>query len=84
MRLAVLIVGIVLFLLSLCAVGISVSMPIINGPRASWNEAMMGIIPGSICSVLSLLIAIVGLVLVLMSPKATDKTRGDGDGVNDD
>lgn len=74
MRLAVMIVGIVLFLLSLCAVGVSVSLPIINGPRTSWNEAMMGIIPASICSVLSLIIAVVGLVLVLMAPK-TEKRK---------
>ena len=69
MRMTVLIVGIVLTLLSCCALGISTSMPIINKGRASWNEALMGIIPASICSVLSLIIAIVGLVLVLMAPK---------------
>jgi hypothetical protein len=72
---AVLIVGLVLFLLSFCAVGISVSLPIINGPRTSWSEAMMGIIPASICTFLSLLIAIVGLVLVLMAPKKEPPRR---------
>jgi hypothetical protein len=68
MKLAVLLTGIVCFLLSTCVVGISASMPIINGPRASWNEAMMGIVPGAICAVLSLIIAIVGLILVLLAP----------------
>jgi hypothetical protein len=76
MRLAVLIVGIVLTLLSCCAAGISTSLPIINGPHTSWNEAMMGIIPASICSVLSLVIAVVGLVLVLMAPKTDARTKG--------
>lgn len=71
MRLTVLIVGIVLFLLSLCVVGISISMPIVNGPRVSWKEAMMGIIPASICTVLSFIIAVVGLVLLATAPKAT-------------
>ena len=69
MRLAVLLVGVVCFLLSTCVVGISASMPIINGPRASWNEAMMGIVPGAICAALSLIIAIVGLILVLLAPQ---------------
>ncbi len=70
MRLAVLIIGIVCFVLSSCVVVISASMPIINGPRASWSEAMMGIIPGAVCGVLSLIIAVVGVVLVMMAPKA--------------
>jgi hypothetical protein len=30
---------------------------------------MAGIIPGAICSVLSLIIVVVGLILVLMAPK---------------
>lgn len=68
MRLAVLIVGLVCFVLSMCVVSVSVSLPIINGPRTSWSEAMAGIVPGAICGALSLLIAIVGLVLVLMAP----------------
>lgn len=72
MRLAVLIVGVICFLLSLCVLGVSTSLPIINGPRTSWSEAMAGIIPAGICSVLSLIIAIVGLVLVLLAPKKTD------------
>jgi hypothetical protein len=69
MRLAVLIVGVIFLLLSCCGLGVSVSLPIINGPRTSWNEAMAGIIPGAICSVLSLIIVVVGLILVLMAPK---------------
>ena len=79
MRLAVLIVGIVCFVLSSCVVVVSASMPIINGPRASWSEAMMGIIPGAVCGVLSLIIAVVGVVLVMMAPKASAKTRAEED-----
>ncbi len=79
MRLAVLIIGIVCFVLSSCVVVISASMPIINGPRASWSEAMMGIVPGAVCGMLSLIIAIVGVVLVMMAPKDGAKTRADED-----
>jgi TRAP-type mannitol/chloroaromatic compound transport system permease small subunit len=77
MRLAVLIVGVVFFLLSLCVTGVSASMPIINKGHASWSEAMMGIVPGAICAMLSLVIAVVGLVLVLMAPKADPKQQDD-------
>ncbi len=82
MRIAVLIVGIIGVLVSLCVVGVSASMPIINGPRASWDEAMLGIVPGAICCSLSFIIGVVGLVLVLMAPAAdasSKKKRRDED-----
>lgn len=59
-------------------VGVSASMPIINGPRASWSEAMMGIIPGAVCGVLSLIIAGVGLMLVMTAPKSDAEASGRG------
>ena len=78
MRLAVLIVGIVCFLISVLVLVISFLLPIVNGPRTSWEEAMYGIIPGALCSALSLVLCVVGLVLVLTNRKP-GRARDDRD-----
>jgi hypothetical protein len=88
MKKAVLIIGIVLTVLSFCVFSVSLSLPIINAPRARWDEAMWGIIPGGLCCSLSFVIAVVGLVLVIMdkpqaskkkSKKDEDENADDGD-----
>ncbi len=83
MKKALLIVGIICTVLSLCGVGISFSMPFLNPGAASWKEALtLGVLPTSICFAISFIIALVGLVLVLMTPKeegSRKKPRRDQD-----
>ena len=43
----VLVLGILGVLLGLLVTGVSVALPIVNGPNTSWDEAMLGIIPGT-------------------------------------
>ncbi len=61
----VLILGILGVLLGLLVTGISVALPIVNGPRTSWEEAMLGIIPGVIVLVLSFFVFLIGLIFVI-------------------
>jgi hypothetical protein len=63
----VLIAGASLLLVSLAALVISVLIPIVNAPRTSWDEAMLGIVPSGGCSCLSLMILLVGVVLLVVS-----------------
>ena len=49
----VLALGILGILLGIAVAGISALLPILNGPATSWDEAMLGIIPGVIVLVLS-------------------------------
>ena len=43
-------------------------VPLTNG-RTSWDEAMLGIIPGVLVFLISFVITVVGLVLMIMGRK---------------
>jgi hypothetical protein len=59
--------GCALFALSALVLLVSIVLPIVTAGRTSWDEAMWGIIPGSICSGISFLILLIGAVWMLMS-----------------
>jgi hypothetical protein len=63
------IVGAVFVLLSLAALAISLLIPIINAPNASWDEAMLGIVPSGGCSCCSILIVLAGVIWLVMARK---------------
>ena len=65
----VLVLGILGVLLGLLVTVVSVLLPIVNGPHTSWDEAMLGIIPGVIVLVLSFPIFLLGLILVIKNRK---------------
>ena len=52
---------------------VSLLLPIVNGPKASWEEAMWGIIPGGCCSVTSLAILVGGVLWWAFTPKGNGK-----------
>ena len=67
-------IPLVLGILGILAGGLTVVVSLIlyatqNG-RVSWNEAMLGVIPGAILLTLSFLLAVVGVVLVMTGRKA--------------
>lgn len=76
----VLVFGILGVLLGLLVTGISVALPIINGPRTSWDEAMFGIVPGAFVLIVSFFIFLIGLIFVIKNKKRTPKV--DSAGVN--
>lgn len=57
--------GVIGFILSLGLLGVSLLLPIVNGPRTSWSEAAIGIVPGALCSFIFLVVMLVGLFLWL-------------------
>lgn len=65
----VLVLGVLGVLLGLLVTVVSVLLPIVNGPHTSWDEAMLGIIPGVIVLVLSFPIFLLGLILVIKNRK---------------
>lgn len=65
----VLILGILGLLLGLAVTGISVALPIVNGPHTSWEEAMFGIVPGVFVFVVSFFIFVLGLIFVIKNRK---------------
>ncbi|HEX6126678.1 MAG TPA: hypothetical protein VFZ23_15005 [Pyrinomonadaceae bacterium] len=65
----VLVLGLLGVLLGFAVTAISVALPIIEGPRISWEEAALGIIPGVIVLVISLFVFLVGLIFVIKNRK---------------
>lgn len=65
----VLVLGILGILLGLAVTGISTALPIMTDGRTSWEEAMIGIIPGILVLIVAFLMFVVGLIFVLKNRK---------------
>lgn len=65
----VLVLGILGVLLGLLVTGISTALPLVTNGRTSWEEALIGIIPGALVFIFSFLLAVLGLIFVLKNRK---------------
>jgi len=65
----IMIVGILGVLLGGAVFFISLLLPVVTDGRTSWDEAMLGIIPGAIVLAISFVIFVGGLVIVLVQRK---------------
>lgn len=65
----VLVLGILGVLLGLAVTGISVALPIVTDGRTSWEEALIGIIPGVLVLIVAFLMFVVGLIFVMKNRK---------------
>lgn len=65
----ILIIGILGVLLGGAVLLISLLLPVITDGRTSWDEALLGIIPGAFVLAVSFIIFAGGLVLVLVQRK---------------
>ena len=64
-----LIVGIALFVLSAGVAFVSLLLPALTSGRTDMEEAMLGVIPGSCCSMLSLLLVVGGVIWLVVASK---------------
>jgi uncharacterized membrane protein YhiD involved in acid resistance len=64
--LVVLIVGILGVLLGGGVLLVSLLLPALTDGRTSWDEAMLGIIPGALLLSLSFIVAIAGLIVMIV------------------
>jgi hypothetical protein len=64
-----LILGILGILLGGAIFVISLLLPVITDGRTSWEEAMIGIIPGALILSFSFLLAIAGVIVILIRRK---------------
>ena len=65
----ILVLGILGLLLGIAVTGISALLPIVTDGRTSWEEAMLGIIPGAVVLVISFFIAVVGIIVIFVARK---------------
>ena len=65
----VMIIGILGVLLGSAVLLISLLLPVLTDGRTSWDEALLGIIPGAIVLTISFIIFVAGLIVVLVQRK---------------
>lgn len=71
----IMVIGILGVLLGAAVLLISALLPVITEGRTSWDEALLGIIPGAIVLVISFVIFAGGLIVVLMQRKKKQQLR---------
>ena len=67
--LVVLVVGLLGVLLGGGVLLVSLLLPVLTDGRTSWDEAMLGIIPGALLLLLSLVVTAAGAVVLIMKRK---------------
>lgn len=65
----VLILGIIGVLLGGGVLLVSLLLPSLTSGRTSWEEAMLGIIPGALVLVFSFLLTVVGVIVIVVGRK---------------
>ena len=71
----IMIVGILGVLLGGAVLFISLLLPVVTDGRTSWDEALLGIIPGAIVLTISFVIFATGLIVVLVQRKKKQQLR---------
>jgi Na+-transporting NADH:ubiquinone oxidoreductase subunit NqrB len=65
----ILVLGILGVLLGLAVTGISIALPVVTSGKTSWDEALIGIIPGVLVLVVSFFMAVIGAIFVIKNRK---------------
>ena len=65
----VLVLGILGVLLGFTITAVSVALPIATDGRTSWEEALIGIIPGVLILIVAFLMFVIGLIFVIKNRK---------------
>jgi hypothetical protein len=65
----VLVLGILGVLLGFAVTAVSIALPIATDGRTSWNEALIGIIPGILILGVAFLMFVLGLIFVIKNRK---------------
>ena len=71
----IMIIGILGVVLGGAVLLISLLLPVLTDGRTSWDEALLGIIPGAVVLTISFVIFAVGLIIVLVQRKKKQQLR---------
>ena len=74
----ILIVGILGVLLGGAVLLISLLLPVLTDGRTSWDEALLGIVPGAVVLVASFVLFATGLIVVLAQRKKRQARLSEG------
>jgi hypothetical protein len=67
--------GLIGFGVSVLTLFVSLALPIINGPRTSWREATIGILPSGLLVIVFLFVMFLGMFLMLSSIQRYGRRR---------
>lgn len=71
----IMIIGILGVLLGGAVLLISLLLPVLTDGRTSWDEALLGIIPGAVVLIISFVIFAAGLIIVIVQRKKKQQLR---------
>ena len=71
----IMIIGILGILLGGAVLFISLLLPVVTDGRTSWDEALLGIIPGAVVLTISFVIFAAGLIFVLVQRRKKQQLR---------
>ena len=71
----VLVLGILGVLLGGVVLAVSLLLPVLTDGRTSWDEALLGIIPGAFVLTISFIIFVAGLIIVLVQRKKKQQSQ---------
>jgi len=71
----IMILGLLGVLLGAAVLFISLLLPVLTDGRTSWDEVLLGIIPGAVVLTISFIIFVAGLIVVLMQRKKKQQLR---------
>lgn len=71
----VMILGLLGVLLGAAVLFISLLLPVLTDGRTSWDEALLGIIPGAVVLTISFVVFVIGLIVVLVQRKKKQQPR---------
>ena len=71
----IMILGLLGILLGGAVLFISLLLPVVTDGRTSWDEALLGIIPGAIVLTISFIIFVAGLIVVLVQRKKKQQVQ---------
>jgi hypothetical protein len=71
----IMILGILGIVLGGAVLLISLLLPVLTDGRTSWDEALLGIIPGAIVLTISFIVFVAGLIVVLVQRKKKQRLQ---------
>lgn len=67
--------GLIGFVVGLLALVVCLLLPVLAGPNVSWSEAMLGIIPSGVLTLVFLVLTMIGLAMMLNSQQIDSPRR---------
>ncbi|MCI0684817.1 MAG: hypothetical protein L0Y71_22195 [Gemmataceae bacterium] len=76
--------GLIGFVVGLIALLICLLLPVVAGPNVSWGEAMLGIIPSGVLTLVFLVLMLIGMATLMSNQQDRPRRRSHREEYDDD